>query len=83
MAAFSPDPITKKRYNMQSAYMKKRFGKKTVKISLNGGFSCPNIDGINVYPKKNIYDILKFLKKVKQIKQKNRLLDIGHLIKFP
>ncbi|MCM1328590.1 MAG: TIGR01212 family radical SAM protein [Ruminococcus sp.] len=25
--------------------LKKRFGKKTVKISLNGGFTCPNIDG--------------------------------------
>lgn len=45
MAVFLPDPITKKRYNMQSAYMKNRFGKKTVKISLNGGFTCPNIDG--------------------------------------
>lgn len=45
MAAILPDPNTKKRYNMQSAYLKKMFGKKTVKISLNGGFTCPNIDG--------------------------------------
>jgi len=45
MSVILPDPITKKRYNMQSAYMKRRFGKKTVKISLNGGFTCPNIDG--------------------------------------
>ena len=40
-----PDKITGKRYNTQNAYLKSRFGKKTVKVSLNGGFSCPNIDG--------------------------------------
>lgn len=45
MSVILPDPDTNKRYNMQSAYLKKRFGKKTVKVSLNGGFTCPNIDG--------------------------------------
>lgn len=40
-----PDPETGKRYNAGSAYLKRRFGKKTVKISLNGGFTCPNRDG--------------------------------------
>lgn len=40
-----PNPITNKRYNAQSEYLKSRFGKKTVKISLNGGFTCPNLDG--------------------------------------
>lgn len=40
-----PDPETGKRYNAQSSYLKRRFGKKTVKISLNGNFTCPNIDG--------------------------------------
>lgn len=45
MAVILPDPYTNKRYNMQSAYLKERFGKKTVKVSLNGGFTCPNIDG--------------------------------------
>lgn len=45
MPVILPDPATNKRYNMQSAYLKRRFGKKTVKISLNGGFTCPNIDG--------------------------------------
>ncbi len=40
-----PDPKTGKRYNTQSSFLKKRFGKKTVKISLNGNFTCPNIDG--------------------------------------
>lgn len=45
MEIILPDPITGKRYNAQSSCLKKRFGKKTVKISLNGNFTCPNIDG--------------------------------------
>lgn len=45
MDVILPDPITKKRYNAQSGCLKKRFGKKTVKISLNGNFTCPNKDG--------------------------------------
>lgn len=45
MEIILPDPETGKRYNARSAYLKKRFGKKTVKISLNGGFTCPNRDG--------------------------------------
>ncbi len=40
-----PNPETGKRYNAQGAYLKSRFGKKTVRVSLNGGFTCPNIDG--------------------------------------
>ena len=45
MEVFSPDPATNKRYNQHSTYLKNRFGKKVVRISLNGGFTCPNIDG--------------------------------------
>ena len=40
-----PDPETGKRYNAQGIFLKRKFGAKTVKISLNGGFTCPNIDG--------------------------------------
>ncbi|MBQ5316065.1 MAG: TIGR01212 family radical SAM protein [Oscillospiraceae bacterium] len=36
---------TNKRYLTQSYYLKQRFGQKVMKISLNGGFTCPNIDG--------------------------------------
>lgn len=36
---------TNKRYHTQSYYLKNRFGCKVMKISLNCGFSCPNIDG--------------------------------------
>ncbi len=34
-----------KRYYTYDAYLKEKFGSKTIKIPLDGGFSCPNIDG--------------------------------------
>lgn len=34
-----------KRYHTLDYYYKKRFNQKIFKVSLNGGFSCPNIDG--------------------------------------
>lgn len=34
-----------KRYHTQNYYLRERFGGKIIKISLNGGFTCPNIDG--------------------------------------
>lgn len=34
-----------KRYNTVDWYLKNRFGKKTVKLPLDGGFTCPNRDG--------------------------------------
>lgn len=34
-----------KRYNQYSAYLKKKFGAKVYKITLDAGFSCPNRDG--------------------------------------
>ncbi len=36
---------TNKRYYTYDYYLKQRFGKKCVKIALDGGFTCPNIDG--------------------------------------
>ena len=44
-----PYSDTNKRYLTQSYYLKKRFGKKVMKISLNCGFTCPNIDGSKGY----------------------------------
>ncbi len=35
----------RKRYNRFSDKMKEIYGKRVIKISLNGGFTCPNIDG--------------------------------------
>lgn len=34
-----------KRYNNLNSYLRKEFGGKVAKLSLNGGFSCPNRDG--------------------------------------
>lgn len=34
--------LDNKRYHTLNYYYKKRYGKKTFKVSLNGGFSCPN-----------------------------------------
>lgn len=41
--------INNKRYNTQDNYLKSRFGCKIAKISLNGGFTCPNRDGTKGY----------------------------------
>lgn len=44
---YNPFPYShdNKRYLTQSCYLKERFGCKVIKISLNCGFTCPNIDG--------------------------------------
>ncbi len=43
----SPFPFsdTNKRYHTYDYYLKHRFGGKCAKIMLDGGFTCPNIDG--------------------------------------
>lgn len=40
-----PFSDSNKRYHTLNYYNKKKFGCKIIKISLNGGFTCPNIDG--------------------------------------
>ena len=37
--------LDNKRYHTLNYHMKKKFNTKVVKISLNAGFTCPNIDG--------------------------------------
>lgn len=37
------------RYNSISNYLKKEFGRKTVKLSIDAGFTCPNRDGRKGY----------------------------------
>ena len=34
-----------KRYNSLNYFLREKFGEKVFKISLDGGFSCPNRDG--------------------------------------
>lgn len=38
-----------KRYNSLDEFYKNKFGSKIAKISLNGNFTCPNIDGTKAY----------------------------------
>lgn len=38
-----------KRYNTWNGHLRTKFGKKVIKIALNGGFTCPNIDGKKGY----------------------------------
>lgn len=38
-----------KRYNTWNGHLRTKFGKKVMKIALNGGFTCPNIDGKKGY----------------------------------
>lgn len=40
-----PFSDSNKRYQTQDYYLRTRFGKKVIKLSLNAGFSCPNRDG--------------------------------------
>jgi len=34
-----------KRYNRLTEYLKEKFGERTLKICIDGGFTCPNRDG--------------------------------------
>ena len=37
--------ISKYRYNKLNEYLKKKYGERTLKICIDGGFTCPNRDG--------------------------------------
>lgn len=47
MSAVSPFPFSNdnKRYHTYNYFLLRRFGGKVFKVSLNGGFTCPNLDG--------------------------------------
>ena len=34
------------RYNHLNKYLKEKFGERTLKICIDGGFTCPNRDGL-------------------------------------
>ncbi|MBQ2827186.1 MAG: TIGR01212 family radical SAM protein [Clostridia bacterium] len=42
-----PYSDTNKRYHTFDYYLRQRFGRKCARITLDAGFSCPNIDGIS------------------------------------
>lgn len=80
---------TNKRYYTVDYFFKQKFGKKIAKISLDAGFTCPNIDGkcgvggctycdssvSAPLPLKQQYDIVKS-------QMKNKWNDIGTLLYF-
>ena len=37
--------MEKERYNHLNKYLKEKFGERTLKICIDGGFTCPNRDG--------------------------------------
>ena len=41
--------LDNKRYHTLNYYLKNRFHEKVYKVSLNAGFTCPNIDGTKGY----------------------------------
>lgn len=41
--------LNRKRYNDLDTYYKKKYGKKIIKLPLDGGFTCPNRDGTLSY----------------------------------
>lgn len=41
--------ISNKRYHTLDYFYKNKFGSKICKVSINGGFTCPNIDGTSGY----------------------------------
>ncbi|MBQ7160166.1 MAG: TIGR01212 family radical SAM protein [Clostridia bacterium] len=47
--AGSPFPYsdTNKRYHTYDYYLRRKFGRKCARITLDAGFSCPNIDGVS------------------------------------
>ena len=41
--------LDNKRYHTWNYYLNQKFGEKVFKVALNGGFTCPNIDGTKGY----------------------------------
>ena len=41
--------LDNQRYHTLNYYLKNRFNSKVFKVSLNAGFTCPNIDGTKGY----------------------------------
>ena len=44
-----------------------RLGFTSALLPIHNAQSCPSVDGITVYPVKNVYDVLKFLKDKKEV----------------
>lgn len=44
-----PEIFGEKRFYQASSWLKENFGKKTIKLAIDGGFTCPNRDGSKGY----------------------------------
>ena len=44
-----PSALRGKRFNSISDYLREEFGKKTIKLAIDGGFTCPNRDGSKAF----------------------------------
>lgn len=44
-ACYNHSIMEKERYNRLNTYLKEKFGERTLKICIDGGFTCPNRDG--------------------------------------
>ena len=48
-----------KRYHTWNYYLRNTFGEKVFKVSLNGGFTCPNLDGkVSIVALETLQEIL-------------------------
>jgi radical SAM protein (TIGR01212 family) len=45
MAADHPTPTSGRRYNAFSSFLRQRFGRRVYRVTIDGGFTCPNVDG--------------------------------------
>src|SRR4051795_7458573 len=44
-AALPPDLTAERRYRPLSRFLRERFGTKVYRVTVDGGFTCPNVDG--------------------------------------
>ena len=66
--------LDNKRYHTLNYFYKNKFGIKVFKLSLNAGFTCPNLDGTKGYSPKNCRWVT--------IKEQNRNKKNSHLIEY-
>ena len=64
--------MEKDRYNHLNKYLKNKFGERTLKICIDGGFTCPNRDGTCGYngcifcSEKGSGDLINYNKNISQ-----------------
>ena len=73
-----------KRYHTWNYYLRNTFGEKIFKVSINAGFTCPNIDGKVAYggctycSVKKVLEISQVIQRIILIKQFNDIKEMMH-----